>query len=749
MYDPRGRAVRAGHSRVPLVVSLATVCLLLASIAFGADATIGLYQDENGNSCSFNNAAGFITTYVVVKPGTGGTRGVRFSVPVPSCYDASYIAEDIPFLVVGIGNSQTGITLSARDCQTAPFSVLSIVYMQNGNTTPCCEYPVLADPFTGVLEAVDCSFASVPITTNIAHFNGDASCPCGGADVPPVPANPTPVDFAIGRPTNQQLSWQVPGDQNGLTYDVYFGTGSFTPPVAFGVTAQSYDPGELLPSLTYHWQIITKKNGVSYPGPLWTFTTAVQGAETPSGPNPANGATNVSTTPILTWFSSISVSDVYFGTVNPPPLVASNVFTHSYNPGTLAINTVYFWRVIAKSGGNNYPGASWAFTTGFNGPFPPTSPSPANGASGVSQSPTLSWTASHSSGLPMQFDVYFGTSSSSLVKVASNIPGQSFQPGVVGAGTFYWRVVARDIQQREATSAIWTFTTIGATNSPPSVPSNPFPPDNSTIATVSPTFTWTCVDPDTPVLSYLFMLGRTPDILSSLVTITSTNVASLSLGTLPIGRYYWMVTASDGTVNVAGPIWTFKSELPLAVSFRRFEATTSDGAVQLRWELASDEPMSGFVLYRSEGTSSQSRAIADGALTDDVGSYLDTSVKAGETYQYELLIRTMNGDEFRSPAVKVSLPELSLALHQNHPNPFNPQTTIAYDLPSTARVRLLVMDVSGKLVRTLVDETQAAGSRSVIWNGRDDNGNAVSSGVYFYVLDAGKERLTRKLVLLK
>jgi len=52
-------------------------------------------------------------------------------------------------------------------------------------------------------------------------------------------------------------------------------------------------------------------------------------------------------------------------------------------------------------------------------------------------------------------------------------------------------------------------------------------------------------------------------------------------------------------------------------------------------------------------------------------------------------------------------------------------------------------------VRTLVDEEQVAGSRAAIWNGRDDAGHAVASGVYFYVLDAGKQRLTRKLVLLK
>lgn len=750
MLHPRERAARAGHPRVSLVVSLAVVCLLLAcGLAFAADATIGLYQDENGNSCSFNNAAGFTTTYVVVKPGTGGTRGVRFSAPIPSCFDATYIAETIPFLVVGTGNSQDGISLSARDCQTAPFSVLSIVYMNNGSTTPCCAYPVLADPFTGVLEAVDCDFAQTPITSNIARFNANASCPCG-ADVPPVPSNPTPVDFAIGLPADQQLAWQVPGFQEGLTYDVYFGASQTPPLVASGLTAQSYNPGLLSLGATYHWQIVTRKpDSSSYPGPVWTFSTAGGGAETPTNPSPINGQINVSPTATLTWFSTATTFDVYLGTVNPPPLVATNLLVRSYNPGTLAPSTVYFWRIIAKVGGNNYAGGSWAFTTGTGGPLPPTLLSPANGASGVSYTPTLSWSASHPQGLPMTFDVYFGTATTPMLKVASDIAAQSFQPGTLGVGTFRWYVVARDGQNREASSAVWQFTTLGAGNSPPSVPSNPSPPDNSAIATISPTFTWSCTDPDTPVLSYLLILGRTPDIWSTIVGIRSTNVASVNFGTLPTGRYYWTVTASDGTTSVQGPTWTFVSDLPLAVSFRHFNATTSDDAVQVRWELASDEPMSGFVLYRRDGTSSQSHVVAEGGLTKATGSYLDASVNAGETYRYELLVRTLDGDEFRSPIATVSLPELALALHQNHPNPFNPQTTIAYDLPSASRVRLLVMDVSGKLVRTLVDETQSSGSRSVIWNGRDDSGNAVSSGVYFYVLDAGKERLTRKLVLLK
>jgi hypothetical protein len=141
--------------------------------------------------------------------------------------------------------------------------------------------------------------------------------------------------------------------------------------------------------------------------------------------------------------------------------------------------------------------------------------------------------------------------------------------------------------------------------------------------------------------------------------------------------------------------------------------------------------------------------IAEGNVTDTRGSYLDSSVQPGKTYRYELLVHTSGGDEFRSPIATVSMAALELALHQNHPNPFNPQTTIRYDLPAPAHVRLLILDVSGRVIRRLVDEQQSTGSRSVVWTGRDDGGNPVSSGVYFYVLDADGARITRKLVLLK
>jgi flagellar hook assembly protein FlgD len=93
-----------------------------------------------------------------------------------------------------------------------------------------------------------------------------------------------------------------------------------------------------------------------------------------------------------------------------------------------------------------------------------------------------------------------------------------------------------------------------------------------------------------------------------------------------------------------------------------------------------------------------------------------------------------------------------MTLGQNHPNPFNPQTSIPYTLPGgsqTSHVRLFILDVSGGIVRRLVNESQAGGSHTALWNGDDDRGTPVSSGVYFYVLDVEGRRLTKKLVLLK
>jgi Carboxypeptidase regulatory-like domain/Viral BACON domain len=89
------------------------------------------------------------------------------------------------------------------------------------------------------------------------------------------------------------------------------------------------------------------------------------------------------------------------------------------------------------------------------------------------------------------------------------------------------------------------------------------------------------------------------------------------------------------------------------------------------------------------------------------------------------------------------------SLSQNYPNPFNPETTISFDIPVEARVKLTIFNILGEKVTTLIDEQKAAGSYTVIWSGQTDNGSTVSSGIYFYRLDAGEYVKSMKMTLMK
>ena len=88
-------------------------------------------------------------------------------------------------------------------------------------------------------------------------------------------------------------------------------------------------------------------------------------------------------------------------------------------------------------------------------------------------------------------------------------------------------------------------------------------------------------------------------------------------------------------------------------------------------------------------------------------------------------------------------------LHQNYPNPFNPVTTLRYDLPENAMINITIYDMLGRRVKTLMDQPQDAGYRSVIWDATNDYGKPVSAGIYLYQIQAGEYISTKKMVLLK
>jgi hypothetical protein len=88
-------------------------------------------------------------------------------------------------------------------------------------------------------------------------------------------------------------------------------------------------------------------------------------------------------------------------------------------------------------------------------------------------------------------------------------------------------------------------------------------------------------------------------------------------------------------------------------------------------------------------------------------------------------------------------------LYNAYPNPFNPVTTLQYDLPEDGFVNITIYDMMGRVVKTLVNGSQTAGYKSIQWNATNDRNEPVSAGLYLYTIQAGKFRQTKKMVLLK
>jgi hypothetical protein len=181
----------------------------------------------------------------------------------------------------------------------------------------------------------------------------------------------------------------------------------------------------------------------------------------------------------------------------------------------------------------------------------------------------------------------------------------------------------------------------------------------------------------------------------------------------------------------------------------RMRATTVDLGIDVSWTIGDRTNLTALSLERRRGGGLSFDALpGDSLLAPATTHVLDSSIEPGATYEYRL--RLHYGDVVvASSAVAGATAPHRLALGQNVPNPFNPVTRIRFLAPSEGRVEIRVYDVRGALVRTLFSETVAAGVKEITWDGRDDGGSAVASGIYFCRLDGFGGTLTKKMVLVR
>jgi hypothetical protein len=204
---------------------------------------------------------------------------------------------------------------------------------------------------------------------------------------------------------------------------------------------------------------------------------------------------------------------------------------------------------------------------------------------------------------------------------------------------------------------------------------------------------------------------------------------------------------------------------PTAIVLAAFSAEVAQDGILIHWTTATEANNAGFNIYRSQQendgyvkiNSAMIPAQGD-AATGHSYSFTDRPDQAG-TYFYKLEDIAIDGQtSFHGPiqvtgVTSVAMDQMAIPddfeLSQNYPNPFNPETYIQLALPKDEQVRISIYDLPGHLVRTIVNERKSAGTYQVVWDSRDENGIKVSSGVYFYRIEAGEFSMTKKMVLMK
>lgn len=188
---------------------------------------------------------------------------------------------------------------------------------------------------------------------------------------------------------------------------------------------------------------------------------------------------------------------------------------------------------------------------------------------------------------------------------------------------------------------------------------------------------------------------------------------------------------------------TFLFVVGCTLLIKIIHAQTSENYTIKKWVLTEGGNLSSSASYTLQDACGQPLAV--GIMTSE--NYGITSGFFGEG-EVGTAIEDNNEEDTDVPR--------RLFLHQNYPNPFNPRTSIAFDLPWKAEVRLVVYDLQRKEINQLLQGTQSAGHYTVIWNGEDYAGRTVSSGVYFYRmmvrhLDSESETIVKagKMIFMK
>ncbi len=364
---------------------------------------------------------------------------------------------------------------------------------------------------------------------------------------------------------------------------------------------------------------------------------------------PSNGATGVATSTSLSWSAASGATsyDVYFGTTSSPALYQNTTST-SLAVSALSNSTTYYWRVVAKNAcGSAASSATNSFTTvaACSLPSATTLSAPANGATGVATSTSLSWSAASGA---TSYDVYFGTTASPALY--QNTTSTSLAVSALSnSTTYYWRVVAKNACGSAASSSTNSFTTVAACTLP-SAATLGAPSNGATGVATSTTLSWSAASGATSYDVY-FGTSASPALYQN-TTATSLAVSALSNAT----TYYWRIVAKNAcgsaassgtnsfTTVTSGPVTLLNEGAESGATGWTFVKNTGSG-----WSIeTSTDSHSGTHRFRTNAAYTTYLANADWSVVSPAFSLVG---KTSATLTYYCKFSTESGYDYFSVEV--------------------------------------------------------------------------------------------------
>ncbi|MBI4552197.1 MAG: fibronectin type III domain-containing protein [Candidatus Latescibacteria bacterium] len=589
--------------------------------------------------------------------------------------------------------------------------------------------------------------------------------------------------------TRATVSWTT---DEAASSEVRFGTNSHPDSLTLSVTDATPVTSHLLTltSLTtstpYYYRVFS--TDVSNNGPTPSATNTFTTLATPDTAQPvlstiqkaAVAKPDTSATLTVTWTTDkLATSFVDYDTV---ATLATKItvgdqtgtLTHSLSVTKLTLNKTYYFKVGSVNVNDTRVPAPAALSALDNQQMPasvdatpPSTPTtvvaiPGDGAVRVRWAPSTD--ASGIAG-------YNLTRNSAAI--VSNVQDTTYLDVNVTNGTAYsYTVAALDLGGNTGTASAATANVTPNTTQVPTAPTSVATPDTVSLKPVLIVGDATPVTGDASRATLVYAFQVAEDSLFTTLTAAKTGIAQgtstnpthwqvLDVGqtdstALVSGtRYYWRSRANDSVFDGG---WSAKrtfiasTSKPSAVELASFAATDERGVVTVTWTIARGQPgLTGFHVYRSLRPQAGFEKLTKTPVTGQAFQYVDRGVTVNQVYYYQVEAVYAAGlsTRFGPIAIRVSAPKV-FALGQNYPNPFNPETTIRFDLPTASVVTLKVYNLLGQeVVALLHNEPKEAGFYAIRWNGRSHSGERVSSGIYFYRLEAGAFVKTRKMALVK